>query len=287
MKGVILAAGEGSRIRRVTYGAFPKELLPIGNVPTIRFPLEALKLAKIKRVLIVIAPQTKHGIIDGLQSGQKFDMDICYAIQERGKNFCSGVGAAILAARGWTNDEDFAVALGDTIICDFSSGNPLDCLRPLIDVHGKNDSIATILVHPTKSDPRRFGVVKFKSFREKNGTMFGEIERLVEKPDASVVKSLKANGYYYVVSGYYVFKPLIFAYIEKTKLGSRKEIQITDAMESAIQNGETVSAVVHAKSKNGNLFPHEYWDVGIPKDYKEANRRLLDENIDKWLKIEG
>jgi len=36
MKGVILAAGEGSRIRNVTYGAFPKELLPIGNVPTIR-----------------------------------------------------------------------------------------------------------------------------------------------------------------------------------------------------------------------------------------------------------
>jgi len=30
MKGVILAAGEGTRIRKVTYGAFPKKLLPIG-----------------------------------------------------------------------------------------------------------------------------------------------------------------------------------------------------------------------------------------------------------------
>ncbi len=48
MKGVILAAGEGTRIRSVTYGAFPKELLPIGNVPTIRFPIEALKLAGVR-----------------------------------------------------------------------------------------------------------------------------------------------------------------------------------------------------------------------------------------------
>jgi len=72
LKGVILAAGEGSRMKRmkrVTYGGFPKELLPIGRIPTIRFPIEAMKLAGIRDIIIVIAPQTKHGIIDGLQSG--------------------------------------------------------------------------------------------------------------------------------------------------------------------------------------------------------------------------
>jgi glucose-1-phosphate thymidylyltransferase len=283
MKGVVLAAGEGSRIRRVTYGAFPKELLPIGNVPTIRFPLEALRLAKIESVLIVIAPQTKHSIVDGLQSGRKFGMEIYYGIQERGKNLYSGVGAAILAAKSWAGNEGFVVALGDTIICDFSSSNPLDCLKPLMNVHRKNDSIATVLVYPTNSDPRRFGLVKFRSFREENGTMFGEVECMVEKPDASVAKSFKANGYYYAVAGYYVFKPSIFSYIEKTKLGARNEIQITDTMQLAIENGKRVDAVVHAECKNGNLFPREYWDVGIPRDYKEANIRLLDENIDKWL----
>jgi len=287
VKGVVLAAGEGSRIREVTFGAFPKELLPIGNVPTIRFPLEALRLAKIQNVLVVIAPQTKHGIVDGLQSGRKFDMDICYAVQERGRNLHSGIGAAILTARGWVGGEDFVVALGDTIICDFYDGNPLACLKTLVDVHKKNDSIATVLVYPAISDPRRFGVVKFRSFQEENGRMLGELERLVEKPDSQVVRSLKANGYYYIVAGYYVFKPSIFSYIEKTKPGVRNEIQITDAMELAIENGESVSAVVHAKCKNGNVVPCEYWDVGIPEDYKEANRRLLDENVDKWLRSEG
>jgi len=287
MKGVILAAGEGSRIRTVTFGAFPKELLPIGNVPTIRFPLEALRLAEIRNVLVVIAPQTKHGIVDGLQSGRRFDMDVCYAVQERGEDLCSGVGAGILAAKGWVGHEEFAVALGDTIICDFSNSNPLACIEPLIRVHRKDDSIATVLVHPIASDPRRFGVVKFRSYREENGTMVGELEGMIEKPDASVAKLFKANGYYYILAGYYVFKPSIFSYIEKTRPGARNEVQITDAMELAIEGGERVSAVVHARSKNGNLFPCEYWDVGIPEDYKEANRRLMDKSIDKWLMSEG
>jgi len=286
MKGVILAAGEGSRMRRVTYGAFPKELLPIGNVPTIRFPLESLRLAKIRSVLIVIAPQTKHGIIDGLQSGRKFGMELCYAVQERAEDLNSGLGAAILAARDWTDNEDFAVACGDTIICDFSDSNPLDCLKPLIDVHKNNGSIATVLVHPTNADPRRFGLVKFRNFREENGVMFGELDRMVEKPDARVARSLKANGYHYVLTGYYAFSPSIFSYIKKTKPGTKNEIQITDAMELAIENGEKIIAVVHAKSKNGNLFVREYWDVGIPEEYRKANKCLIERDVNKWLNSE-
>jgi dTDP-glucose pyrophosphorylase len=283
MKGVILAAGEGSRIRRVTYGAFPKELLPIGNVPTIRFPLEALRREKINNVLIVIAAQTKHGIIDGLQGGRRFGMDIQYAVQEKGNGNNSGLGAAILTARSWTGNEDFVVACGDSIVCDFSSPNPLGCLKPLIDIHKKTDSIATTLVYPVHYDPKRFGVVRFRKYREENGTMFGEVERMVEKPDETTAKLLKANGYYYIVAGYYVFKPSIFSYLEKTKPGVRNEVQITDAMELAIESGERVTAVVHAKSKEGDLFPCEYWDVGVPADYKNALRQLLEKDVDKWL----
>lgn len=283
MKGVILAAGEGSRIKSVTYGGYPKELLPIGNVPTIRFPLEALRRAEIKNVLVVIAAKTKHGIVDGLQGGHKFGMDLNYAVQERGKGISLGLGAAILAARSWIGNEDFVVSCGDTIVCDFSRDNPLDCLTPLIDAHRRSNSIATILVHPTKLNPSRFGIIKFRNFQQENGRMVGEVEHMVEKPDKNTVKLLMTNGYNYVVAGHYVFKPSIFSYIEKTPPGVRNEIQITDAMELAIESGERVTAVVHAKSKDGDLFPCEYWDVGIPNDYKNANRFLLEKDVDKWI----
>ena len=288
MKGVILAAGEGTRIRKVTYGGFPKELLPIGNVPTIRFPIEALKLAGINDILVVIAPQTKHGIIDGLQSGKKFGVNICYVVQEDVEKGLTGLGQAILSSRGWIKDnEDFVVACGDSILCDFSSSNPLDCLKPLLKAHSSMEAIATIVVHPTTFDPTRFGVVKFRHSYADGATSYGELESLVEKPSLKVAESFRLNGHYYIVAGYYAFKPQIFSYIERTKPGVGNEVQITDAMTLALENGERVCAVVHGKNKGNDVLPCDYWDVGIPEEYKEANKRLLEVNLERLMSSGG
>lgn len=284
MKGVILAAGEGSRIKRVTYGAFPKELLPIGNVPTIRFPIEALKLAGIKDISIVIAPNTKHGIIDGLQSGQRFGVNLSYVVQERNKNGLTGLGQAILSAKRWINrNNDFVVACGDSILCDFSSKNPFDCLKPLLKVHLSKRALATMILYPTNFDVRRFGVAKFRRFRCEDEVWYGRLESLVEKPSLEIAETYKSNGFNYVVAGYYAFKPKIFSFIEKTKPGVKNEVQITDSIVMAMENGEKVYGVVHGKNHGGKVRPCEYWDVGIPEAYKEANKRLLDVNLEQLL----
>jgi len=284
LKGVVLAAGEGTRIKEVTYGAFPKELLPIGNVPTIRFPIEALRLSGINDILIVIAPQTKHGIVDGLQSGERFGVNISYIVQERNEKSSWGLGPAILSTRGRIrDDEDFVVACGDSILCDFSLANPLDCLKPLVNVHKSTGAIATVMVHPTKTDIRRFGVVKFRSFNDENTVLYGDLESLVEKPSLETARTFSLNGYNYIAVGYYAFKPKIFSYIEKTEPGARNEVQITDAMALALEDGERVCAVVHGRTNGKEVVPSGYWDVGIPEDYKEANMRLLDMNLDKLL----
>jgi len=88
-------------------------------------------------------------------------------------------------------------------------------------------------------------------------------------------RAYKANGYNYIVAGYYAFKPKIFSYIKKTKPGAKNEVQITDAMALALENGERVCGVVHGKNKGGDVSLCDYWDVGIPDDYREANKRLL------------
>ena len=276
MKGVILAAGEGARMRRVTYGAFPKELLPIGGIPTIRFPIEAMKLAGIRDIIVVIAPQTKHGIIDGLQSGAKFGVNISYVVQEKDERALTGLGRAILSVKGWIRqNEDFVVACGDSILCDFSSKNPFDCLKPLLDVHTFKKPLVTMVVHPTNSDPTRFGVVKFHRLYNDYNAFCGEIEALVEKPSIELAQAYKANGYNYISAGYYAFNSKIFDYIEKTSPGAKNEVQITDAIALGLAEGENVWAVVHAKNKGLAMSPCEYWDVGIPEDYEEASRRLL------------
>jgi len=253
-------------------------------VPTIRFPIEALKLAGVRDILVVIAPQTKHGIIDGLQSGERCGVNICYVVQERTGKGLVGIGPAILSARGWIGRrEDFIVACGDSILCDFSTKNPLDCLKPLLKVHVSMNPVATVLVHPTGSDPTRFGVVKFRYLREDNGVLFGELEKLIEKPSLEVAETHKVNEHNYIVAGYYAFKPKIFSYIERTKPGANNEVQITDAMALALESGERVCAVIHGKNKGGDVSPCDYWDVGIPEEYRQANQRLLGAGLEQLM----
>jgi glucose-1-phosphate thymidylyltransferase len=279
MKGVILAAGEGARMKQVTYGGFPKELLPIGRIPTIRFPIEAMKLAGIKEIFVVIAPQTKHGIIDGIQCGKRFGVSICYVVQEKNENDKTGLGPAILSVKDWIRkDEDFIVACGDTILCDFSSKNPFNCLHPLVNTHLKKKPLSTLVVHPNSSNPTRFGVVKFNDLSNGNGYFSGEIVALVEKPSIEIAKSFRNNGFNYVIAGYYAFNSKIFSYIEKTPIGTKNEVQITDTISLGLAKGEKVFGVVHAKNKPDIISPCEYWDVGIPEDYMNASKRIL--NLD-------
>jgi len=283
MKGVILAAGEGSRIKDVTYGAVPKELLPISNVPTIRFPIESLKLAGVKDILIVVSPNGKYTLLQGLKNGRQFGVNLSYVVQETGKKEERGIGKAILSIENWINNEDILVACGDTILSNFSSKNPFNCLKPLCKIHTSNNPLATILLYPTNLDPTRFGVAKFKKLKNDADIYYSELERLTEKPSLVVSKSYKSNGFYYIVAGYYLFKPRIFHYIKRTKPGVKNEVQITDSLALAMENGEKVFGVIHGAIRDNQVFPYEYWDVGIPEIYKEANRRLIGVSIKDLL----
>lgn len=281
MKGVILAAGEGSRMSSVTYDAYPKELLPIGNIPTIRFVLETLKLADVKKILVVIDGKTKNGIVAGLGSGKKFGLDISYVVQERDE-VVTGLGAAIYSVKEWIDEnEDILVACGDTIICDFSKPNPLSCLIPLVKIHKFTDSIATTLVYPTKLNPTRYGVVKFNKIISYDKIVFGSLNDLVEKPSLDVAQNFRANGYNYILTGYYVFRPKIFSYIERTNPDANEEVQITDSMKLALEDGNRICGVVHGNGKKDDIVPCHYWDTGIPEDYKEANKYILDLDPEK------
>jgi dTDP-glucose pyrophosphorylase len=245
--------------------------------------MEAIKLAGINKFMIVIAPQTKHGIIDGLQSGSRIGVDICYVIQEKPEDGLTGMGLAVLSTKNWMGKEDFVVACGDTILCNFSLKNPLNCLEPLLEAHSSVDAIATILVHPIKTDPSRFGLVRFKNFQKNDELFFGELESLVEKPGEEILKLYRANSHYFSIAGYYVFSPRIFDYIEQTEPGAKNEIQITDSMALALENGEKVFGLVHGTKMGDSVIPYPYWDVGVPEDYKNVNQQLLELEIDRYL----
>ena len=140
--------------------------------------------------------------------------------------------------------------------------------------------------HPNSSDPTRFGVVKFHRLVNSNGFFSGEIDALVEKPSTEVANDYRCNGYNYIIAGYYAFNSRIFTYIEKTPIGAKNEVQITDSISLGLADGEKVWGVVHAKKNNSILLPCEYWDVGIPEDYVDANRRLLNLSNEELASLE-
>ncbi|MFQ6062929.1 MAG: sugar phosphate nucleotidyltransferase [Methanosarcinales archaeon] len=80
MKALIPAAGIGTRLRPFT-NAIPKELLPIGNKAVIEHVVEALKIAGITDIIIVVSPH-KPIIIEYLGSGKRLGVHITYVVQD-------------------------------------------------------------------------------------------------------------------------------------------------------------------------------------------------------------
>jgi len=140
-----------------------------------------------------------------------------------------------------------------------------------------------ILVHPIYTNPSRFGVVRIKKITNLNEALYGEVNGLVEKPDPKIAETYQTNGCYLTIAGYYVFNSRIFKYIERTKSGVNNKVQITDSISLALKEGEKVYAIIHGKKLGNKIIPYQYWDVGIPEDYKKANKKLSELEIGKYF----
>jgi glucose-1-phosphate thymidylyltransferase long form len=232
-QGLIPAAGSGTRLGPFT-NAIPKELLPVGDKAVIEHVVEAMKLAGITDIVIVVSPH-KHGISDYLGSGRKFGVNFTYVVQEERLGLANAVQAGEHVIDG-----SFAVVLGDNFI------SPKSFLGELVSYHTEKKADATVGVGEVKNVTRH-GVIKPDGNR---------IIDMVEKPEpADAPSKLGAVGVY-------VFEASIFDAIRETKPGFKGEYQLTDSLKVAIQNSKNVLY----KKLNGIHI-----DVGTPKDLMLAN----------------
>ena len=197
MKGIILAGGEGTRLRPLTYIA-NKHLLPIYDKPMIQYPLETLKALGIKDILIVSGGDHIGRFAEYLGDGSQFEVNITYKVQMK----AGGIAEALALASGWAGNERVAVILGDNI---FDNNELKDILVPNIEQDN------AVLVLNKVKDPSRFGVPVFED---------GEVVAIEEKPTHSQSE--------YAITGLYIYPPDVFDIIPTLDRSKRGEIEITD-----------------------------------------------------------
>ncbi len=110
MKGVILAGGNGTRLRPVTL-VTNKHLLPVYNKPMILYPLQTLKELGIKDILIVSGGEHIGDFMEFLGDGAEYEVKLTYKIQKE----AGGIAQALYLTKDFVGEEKFAVILGDNI----------------------------------------------------------------------------------------------------------------------------------------------------------------------------
>jgi len=205
VKAVILAAGEGSRMRPLTYTR-PKVMLPIANKPILEHLLTEAKGAGIKEFVLVVGYHDEQ-VRGFFGDGRKWGVKISYANQRRQ----SGTADAVRMVEGIV-EGDFLMMNGDIIV-------KRDDIQGLAE-RGKN-AISVIEVKETAG----LGLIEAKRGR------VTRIYEKVEKPPTNL-----ANA------GLYLFTPEIFTAVAQTQKSPRGEYEITDSLQFLIDQGHAVVA---------------------------------------------
>ena len=172
-------------------------------------------------------------------TGEKFGVKITYIYQDSPK----GISHAIRLCKDFINNDKFIVYLGDNVL-----------RKNLIDYTKKfqtSNSDAMILLCEV-DDPQRFGIAEL----DLNNP--GKIKKIIEKP-----KNPQSN---LAVIGIYFLTPKIFDIIDNLKPSWRGELEITDALDMLMNQGNKIEY---------DTVTGWWKDTGTPEDIIHANKLVL------------
>ncbi len=198
MKGIILAAGKGTRLYPITRPVC-KPLLPVYDKPMIYYPLNLLMTAGIRDILVIVPPDDQEPFVSLLGDGSKYGVRISYVEQKVQR----GIADAFLIGADFIGNDSVCLALGDNIF--YGPG-----FRRKLRTAMKNTEGATIFGYYV-ADPRPFGVVEFDAH--------GKAISIEEKPAHP-----KSN---YIVPGLYFYDNRVVDIARQVKPSARGELEIT------------------------------------------------------------
>lgn len=201
MDAVILAAGEGTRLRPLT-STRPKPMLEVGGKTILEWVLDALAGNKIRKAVIVVGYRKE--VIVNRFGGKYRGLKIEYVEQEEQL----GTGHAVSMAEGKVKGS-FIVVNGDLLLSK-------KLVADYVGNHRRfkaENSMGLVEV----SDPSQFGIVEVENTF---------VKKITEKPQNPVGNLANA--------GIYIFNEEIFDVLKKVEKSERLEYELTDAVDMLI-----------------------------------------------------
>jgi glucose-1-phosphate thymidylyltransferase len=269
VKALILAGGAGTRLRPITHTR-AKQLVPVANKPILFYGLESIAAAGIVEVGIIVG-DTADEVRAAVGDGSTWGLSVTYLPQAAPL----GLAHCVLIARDFLGDDDLVMYLGDNLLQQdlaafvrrFEAGKEQARNPTLTD--GTLAAPAAQILLARVPDPQRFGVAELGPD--------GRVVRLVEKPteppsDLALV-------------GVYLFDRRIHDAVAAITPSPRGELEITDAIQWLIDDGQQVSS---------EILEGWWIDTGKLTPLLEANRLLLetferriDGEVDEVSQIDG
>ena len=209
MKGLILAAGKGTRLYPMTKPVC-KPLLPVYDKPLIYYPLSVLIQSGITDIMVIIPDGEEETFERLLGDGSAWGIHISYAVQKVPR----GIADAFLVAEDFIRGESVCLVLGDNIFYDETK--KYQFMQAVDDNDG-----ATVFGYYV-DDPRAFGVVEF----DENGNAIS----IEEKP-----RFPKSN---YIIPELYFYNADVLDIAKNLKPSARGELEITDVNLEYLRRGQ-------------------------------------------------
>ncbi|MCM1219797.1 MAG: sugar phosphate nucleotidyltransferase [Lachnospiraceae bacterium] len=233
MKGIILAAGKGTRLHPITQ-VTAKTLLPIYDKPMIYYPLTTMIELGIKDILLIVDSATKnvyqHMFGDGSQLGINLQL-MTQPVQR-------GIADAFILGEDFIGNDSVCLILGDNIFLPMNRG-----MKDLIDV--ENFRFGAVVTACKVRDPQRFGVVEFDED--------GKVLSIEEKP-----KEPKSD---YIIPGLYFYDSSVVNTAKNLEPSALGELEITDVNQRYLNISEL---------KVAPLTGISWYDTGTPDSMADA-----------------
>ncbi|MDB3974025.1 sugar phosphate nucleotidyltransferase [Alphaproteobacteria bacterium] len=249
-KGIILAAGKGTRLMPATLPA-PKPLLPLYDKPMIYYPLEALIRMGIRDILFIVQKDDLSTFQNTFSSGEHVGLNFSYEIQEIQR----GIADAYFIAENFLQKSPSVLALSDNV---FLGKNYFDYANQALDKMKKRGGSVFGLPVP---DPEKFGVIEF----DVNEKIIG-IEEKPSKPKSNLI-----------IPGMYFFDSDAPLHAKTLKPSTRGELEITDLIQIYLQNDK-----LDLQKLDDTIVWH---DTGNAEALLSASLKVKQYEIDHSLKL--